>query len=317
MIGLLLVLSLAAPPKRVVIVSIDGLRADAVAQAPTLHRLLREGAGTLDARTDPQHTYTIPNHLCMVTGRPVEGPAGHRYTYNSYGGPTVHRTAGRYIPSVFDQVHDHGGSTLVLVAKSKLGQFGEWWGPRHGAPDRVRPDHGRSKVDRTFVEGDDALAERAAQILAEDPPTLMFLHFAAPDRTGHAYGWTVRPKSAYSQAIARTEANLAKVVGALAPSTLLLITADHGGRGRSHGNAGDPRIHTIPFIAWGAGVEAGADLYALNPALRPQLNPIRNCAIGNTALFALGLPPITGAPIGAVRLTSAPSKMDGGSTRSP
>lgn len=307
MIGLLVVLGLAAPPKRVVMVSIDGLRADAVAHAPTLRRLLDEGAGTLDARTDPQHTYTIPNHLCMVTGRPVDGPAGHGYTRNTDGGPTVHQVAGRYIPSVFDQVHDQGGSVLMLTSKPKLGQFGDWWGPRHGAPDRERPDYGRGKVDRTIVDSDEAIAEAAARILAEEPPTLMFLHFRAPDSAGHAYGWLVEEKSAYLDAVARTEANLAKVLGALAPSTLLILTADHGGQGRSHGVAQEPRVHTIPFITWGAGVTPG-DLYAHNPDHRSNLNPIRNCMAGNTALAALGLPLIPGAPFGAIRLAPPDTK---------
>lgn len=308
MIGLLVALGLLlAPPvtpKRAVIVSIDGLRADAVAHAPTLHRLLREGAGTLDARTDPDRTYTLPNHLCMVTGRTVEGPQGHHYVVNSTGGPTVHETAGRYVASVFDVVHDHGGSVLVLVAKSKLGQFGEWWGPYRGAPDGVPPDHGRGKVDRVFVESDDAVADRATEILASEPPTLMFVHFAAPDRAGHGSGWTVAEKSAYLDAVGRTEANLAKIVGAIAPSTLLLITTDHGGVGFGHGNARDPRIHTIPFVAWGAGVSPGADLYALNPQRRPKFSPIRNCAVGNTALAALGLPPIPGSTVSAVNLVA-------------
>jgi predicted AlkP superfamily pyrophosphatase or phosphodiesterase len=88
----LLVLSPAcdgqAPAKpaveRVILVSIDGLRPDVIAhlgpeKTPTLHRLMKEGAFTLNARTDAQNTSTIPNHTCMITSRPLRGEAGHHY----------------------------------------------------------------------------------------------------------------------------------------------------------------------------------------------------------------------------------------------
>lgn len=304
-----LLAQLSAPADRVVLISVDGLRADAVAHAPTLKRLMAEGSSTLDARTDPTRSFTVPNHLCMVTGRPTLGPKGHQYTLNRTGGPSVHRNARRYVPSVFDVVHDHGGSVLMLTGKTKLGQFGEWWGPRGGAPDRVPPSHGPAKIDRIFVEDtgasitdDPALAVRAVNIMQAEPPTLMFLHFAGPDRAGHLTGWDVDPGTPYHDAVARTDALVGLVIAALPPRTLVLLTSDHGGVGRGHGELKDPRVHTIPFIAWGAGVATGADLYALNPGRTPKGRPIRNCMLGNTALAALGLPPVAGAPMVAVRL---------------
>ena len=298
-----LLAQVTAPVDRVVMLSIDGLRADAVElAAPTLKRLMAQGASTLAARTDPTRTFTVPNHLCMVTGRPTLGPEGHRYTVNRDGGPTVHQNAGRYLPSVFDVVHDHGGSVLLLTGKEKLGQFGEWWGPRQGAPDRVPPSDGPAKIDRTYVDEDAALAQRAVQIMQTEPPTLMFLHFAAPDRMGHFSGFDPAEGTLYRGAVATTDALVGLVVAGLPPRTLLLITADHGGVGTGHGDLKDPRVHTIPFIAWGAGVAPGADLYALNPPRGPENRPIRNCMLGNTALAALRLPPIPGAPMGAVLL---------------
>ncbi|MGK0359344.1 MAG: putative AlkP superfamily pyrophosphatase or phosphodiesterase [Bradymonadia bacterium] len=311
LLGLAMMLAqLAAPVDRVVMISIDGLRADAIdAAAPTLKRLIAEGASTLDARIDPTRPFTVPNHLCMVTGRPTLGRDGHKYTLNKFGGPSVHQNAGRYLPSVFDVVHDHGGSVLMLTAKKKLGQFGTWWGPRQGAPDRVPPSHGPGKIDRVFVEDtgafirdDAALAAGAVSIMQAQPPTLMFLHFAAPDRAGHLAGWDSSPGTHYHGAVATTDALVGLVIAGLAPRTLVLVTSDHGGVGRGHGDLSDPRVHTIPFIAWGAGVAPGTDLYALNPPRGPKNRPIRNCMLGNTALAALRLPLIPGAPAPAMLL---------------
>lgn len=293
---------LAPPADRVVIISIDGLRADALQHAPTLRRLAREGAATRDARPDAQVTYTLPNHLCMVTGRPVRGAHGHGFTRNRTGGKSVHAQARRYLPSVFDQVHDHGGTVLLMVTKRKLGQFGTWWGPTQGAPDRIPPNDGPGKVDRAFVEDDDAVATRAGMVLASEPPTLLFLHFGAPDRAGHMAGFDPTPDTLYSTAVQSTDARIARLMSSVPPRSLVLITTDHGGFMRGHGKADHPAVYTIPFIAWGAGVAPRQDLYVLNPGYSPAKRPIRNCMVGNTALAALGLPPIPNAPMPAIRV---------------
>ena len=71
----------------VIVVSVDGLRPDAVTQlgaeqAPNLHRFLTEGAATSNGRTDFTLTTTLPNHAGMLTGRRVAGSDGHGLTIN-------------------------------------------------------------------------------------------------------------------------------------------------------------------------------------------------------------------------------------------
>jgi arylsulfatase A-like enzyme len=48
----------------------------------------------------------------------------------------------------------------------------------------------------------------------------------------------------------------------LTDSTFILLTADHGGHGRSHGPE-DPRSRTIPWIAVGPGIRKNFDLTLL------------------------------------------------------
>jgi predicted AlkP superfamily pyrophosphatase or phosphodiesterase len=63
----------ASVSRHVVVVSIDGLRPDAITtfRAPTLQRLMREGSYTLSGRTiDPSKT--LPSHTSMLTGQPPE-----------------------------------------------------------------------------------------------------------------------------------------------------------------------------------------------------------------------------------------------------
>jgi hypothetical protein len=59
--------------RNVVLVSIDGLRPDAIAtfKAPTLSRLITEGSYTLSARTILP-SKTLPSHTSMLTGEPPD-----------------------------------------------------------------------------------------------------------------------------------------------------------------------------------------------------------------------------------------------------
>ena len=88
---------------------------------------------TFNARTDYTHTVTIPNHTCMLTGRPVLQPVGqpntthHGYTSNTSPTPdaTLHNSGNPnldYVASVFDVAHDHGLSTALFASKSKRAQ---------------------------------------------------------------------------------------------------------------------------------------------------------------------------------------------------
>jgi cysteine-rich repeat protein len=111
----------------------------------------------------------------------------------------------------------------------------------------------------------------------------------------------------------------------LAGTTLIVLSADHGGTGTGHNDATNAANYTIPFFVWGADVAAGADLYALNAATRahpvdgrPSYNaspqPIRNGDGGNLALTALGLPPVPGSSINVaapLALTPPPVCGDG------
>ena len=63
----------ASVSRHVVVVSIDGLRPDAIETygAATLQRLMREGSYTLSGSTiDPSKT--LPSHTSMLTGQPPE-----------------------------------------------------------------------------------------------------------------------------------------------------------------------------------------------------------------------------------------------------
>ena len=300
--------------QRVIHISIDGLRADHVTSSlmPNLTRLRNQGASTLNARTDPAYTQTLPNHHSMFTGHPVKSGDGHGVDYNVDKGRTVHQEAGGYVASVFDIVHDRGGSTSVYAGKSKFDMVNRNWGA-NGAVDRVGVNDGRDKIDEYRQVSPSAAVDRLRTALNQRPNLeYVFFHIRDPDNAGHQHAWGT---SRYRTAVTTADSILGRVVDlvqgnpAWRDSTAIIVVADHGGPtgGLFHSDASRVGNYTIPFVVWGPGVRAGADLYALNQDDRREpgsarvwlggVQPIRNGEVANLALDFLGYPPVPGSTL--------------------
>src|SRR6185312_2651698 len=101
-------------PKRVVIISEDGLRPDVLSPelTPRHIALIHEGARAKEAETIPQSD-TLPSHASMLSG---VGARAHGLWWNSY-------QAGRgfiHVPTIFSVAHENGLSTAMFVGKPKL-----------------------------------------------------------------------------------------------------------------------------------------------------------------------------------------------------
>lgn len=300
----------------VVHVSMDGLRSDHVTTElmPNMAGLADRGAATMNARTDPAITKTLANHTSQFTGRFVWGPTGHRIIVNEDPGDTVHDSAGEYVSSVFDVVHDHGGRTVVYVGKSKFYLHERSWNGEFGAPDVVGEDNGRNKID-VFEKEDPVLAAKpfVDDLIAGQGDTYGFFHIRTPDSAGHTSQWN---SDGYRQGVMESDAilgdllGLLEVAGVLADTTII-VTSDHGGPtgDDGHEKADLAENYTVPFVVSGVGVGEGLDLYELNVDHRtdpgtgrpnksgPQ--PIRGHDVANLVLDLLGLPAIPGSLVNA------------------
>src|SRR3954454_5134996 len=170
----------AAAVSRVLAISVDGLNPRAItrlgpSRAPAFHRLMREGAWTFNARTAWGQTRTLPNHTGMLTGRRIDRRhGGHGVHFNRDGGRTVQKAAGRYVPSVYDVVHDRGGSTALYSAKTKFRFFQRTWNT-HGRPDRVGRNDGRAKIDNVnLIPNNNRLVQKLNADLVSSPRTFTF-----------------------------------------------------------------------------------------------------------------------------------------------
>lgn len=259
----------ARPVAHLVLITVDGLRPDAIAAAPAknLQRLLRESAQTLDARTvgSPE---TLPSHVNMVTGL---APASHGITYNKDRGDTLD------IPSLFSRVRESGGATALLFGKSKMVLLAG----KPGADTMQGPGPDESNWDSG---ADQALAARFAREFPDRRYQLALIHLRAPDYIGHKKDWM---SADYLAAVRDSDTAVGMVLDAirssgLSASTAVILTSDHGGDGHQHvrDNAAS---ETIPWLCYVPGIKPG-----------PIAEPVRTVDVAPTALALLGLPPLKG-----------------------
>jgi hypothetical protein len=251
--------------RRVVLVVLDGLRADAI---PALNlrcwsRLARGGASSL-AGTTIAPSVTAAAMASLLTGAPpeVHGLRSDRFHIPKSRGP-VHP-----VPRVLAAA---GLPTSGFIAELPL-LF-------RGLGKRIAKQLG---VGTPCFAGRNApeILFRARTQLAEQQQGLLIFHWPDCDRAGHETGWM-------SDEYARAAHRLDETLGLLASlaeverdrGTLLIALADHGGGGtdpRNHESA-HPFDRTIPMLLAGAG--AAGEL--MSPSLLD---------VPATVLWALGVP---------------------------
>lgn len=282
-----------AVTSHVVVVSVDGLRPDAIARfgAATMQRLIRDGSATLDARTIAL-SRTLPSHTSMLTG---VLPDKHGVVWNDDERETRGTIA---VPTVFGIAHARGFHTAAFFSKAKL----------HYLEAEGTLDHGQAPGGRRPWSADRTAGD-VERYLATQRPNLLFVHLGEPDHAGHLSGWM---SWWYARAVRTADAAVRRIVAASdraygAGNYTLILTADHGGHGRTHGSEALADV-TIPWIAYGRGVRAGTTLPA----------GIRTVDTASTVLWLLGVAPPadwTGQPVRVAFTAAARAAADSAMTR--
>lgn len=244
--------------RRVLILSIDGLRPDAIALAymNNLLALMESSAYSLTAQTI-RPSATLPAHVSMLSG---QCPRKHGVNWNDY----MPEFGYAQVTDLFDVAHAAGLKTVMYVGKEKLRQITE-------------PES--TDVYEFIPDRDLVIIERLLENFPADFD-LMFVHFPTADWMGHLYGWLspeqfsvlFRADQALGNLLAEFDAR------GIREETLIIVTADHGGHDFIHGSS-LPEDMTIPWIAFGAGVQPAS--------LTGKITTTDTAA---TAAFALNLP---------------------------
>ncbi len=220
--------STSTPRPVVVLVSIDGLRADAVTAdtMPTLDALARHG---VRARwMNPSYpSLTFPNHYTLVTGL---RPDHHGIVHNTMRDPVLGRFALKNRTAVEDP-RWWGGEPIWVTLQKHGGHAATMFWPGSEAPIAGQhPDDWR-RFDAKVTP-----AQRVDQVLAwlDRPaatrPQLVTLYFDQVDSAGHRDG----PRSrGYAQARGIVDAALARLLDGLDARGIrdkvdLVVVSDHG-----------------------------------------------------------------------------------------
>jgi len=253
--ALLLSLAVLAPAQerepaqvpKVLVIGIDGVRADALldAETPAIDGLVADGCIALDASA-PAQTVSGPGWSTVLCG---VWPDKHRSTDNRF----LITDYERY-PSLF---------TLARRARPgiRTAYFGNWGpiGERILAKDPIDV-----RVSRADTKDDAPHTAACVEAMRTDAALdLVFLYLGEVDEVGHAAGFH-RDSAAYRDAIAEADARVGAVLEAMRSrpgfareNWLVLLVTDHGGTiDLNHGR--DIAEHrTIPFIVSGGSAARG------------------------------------------------------------
>ncbi len=241
----------ARVPKALVIM-LDGMRADTVDNglAPNIKALAEgkwqpgyNGAWSLSANTlRDGTTESAPNHVAIATGMTT------KKTGIDDNGDLIRKgTTTAKLPT-----------WLARLAQERRGlkplHIFAWYGDL-----RLSPDYGVQFI----FDRDKANARTLAKMMREaDAPDAVMWYIDLPDHAGHGHSYYPYSKQ-YEAAVRESDGYVGEVLAAIAARPtfanedwLVVVTADHGGWERSHGQM-STQCYTIPFVVAGRRVRQG------------------------------------------------------------
>jgi arylsulfatase A-like enzyme/Flp pilus assembly protein TadD len=282
----------APAPERIVLVSVDTLRADHVgcygargARTPHLDTIAARGV-RFEAAISPA-PLTLPAHTSLLTGR---DPPAHGVRHNS-----IHRLAPG-TPTLGDRLAAAGYATAAVVGARVLERrFGLDQGfSRYDDDVRGRPRGPTGFAERPA----DAVVDAAVAWLASAPDRFfLWVHLYDPHRPyapppGFASAFANRP---YDGEIAFADAEIGRLLAAVRArwgeaGLLVVATADHG---ESLGEHGEPThsyslydaTQRVPLLMRGPGIPEGLAVGG----------PVALADVAPTILAMAGAAPLDGA----------------------
>lgn len=214
--------------EHVIIIGVDGLSPDGIrtANTPIMHSLIKQGTVKWNVRTVLPSS-SSPNWASMIMGA---GPELHGITDNDWEKdqntlPAISRNSEGLFPTIF-------GVIKQARPNAEIGAVYHWDGFGRLFEKKA------VNYDKTFST-EDSTAIAFAQYIVSKKPTFAFMQLDHVDHAGHAYG---HGTTAYYKAVEKADTLIGEILtsikqAGIEKSTLLIITADHGGVGYGHGGA--------------------------------------------------------------------------------
>lgn len=237
-----------APPK-LLLISIDGLRADALDRGltPNLQRII-EGGVRARWMTPSYPSLTFPNHYTLVTGL---RPDRHGIINNSMDDALLGRFALNDRAAVTRSEWWGGEPIWVSAEKAGVRAATTSWPGSEAEIQGTRPSQWR------VYDGDEPLPQRADTALGwlsqtdAAAPRLVTLYMENVDKAGHNEG---PDSSAYADAIRHADAVVGQVLDGLeqrglAGSTNVVVVSDHGMAAVAPGHVVEIETMVDPSVA--------------------------------------------------------------------
>ncbi|HOZ84159.1 MAG TPA: alkaline phosphatase [Niabella sp.] len=247
--GILLFLASNAQPKKikhVILIGCDGLGAYALPQAdmPNLKKLMSDGAWSLKARSVLPSSSAV-NWASMLMGA---GPTLHGYTEWNSAVPEIPSACTNQFgmfPTIFSLLKEQKPKAVSAVVYS-------WQG--------IHPiiEKQATSIRVPANDNDDFCVDTAAVIIKTQRPVLTFIHLDQPDGVGHNIG---HHTPEYFSELKNVDTRIGKLLMAveqagIADQTVILVTADHGGKDKGHGGKSLDEV-LIPWVIYGKGIRKG------------------------------------------------------------
>ena len=222
--------SLEESRMKTLLILVDGMRPDALANCKAAQKVMADAVYTLNAQT-VMPSVTLPCHISLFFSAM---PERHGTVNNTYAPPP------RPILSLCD---------VLAIEKKNVASFYSWGQLR----DLCHPaSWGYSLLINGsrfgYAVANDRLTDAAIGYINQTDPDLTFLYLGYPDETGHAHGWMGEE---YMLSLENSWENIARIIEKIPKDYAVIITADHGGHDHTHGTE-LPEDMTIPLIFAGA-----------------------------------------------------------------
>ena len=239
----------------IIVLAFDGWGASSfeAAEMPFLKSMLSKSAWSLHKRSILP-TSSACNWATMFKGA---GPEAHGYIDWNTREPAFEATStdekGNF-PSFFSIYRE-------AFPEREIGYLYQWEGMKYIFD---MDDFNYTEQFPISDLGCDEMRDAAVSYIYDKRPSLAVFVWVYPDHIGHSYGWYT---DKYMNALNHMDSIIEDVVDSckevgIFDNTLFVITSDHGGHDKSHGQAVMTDLET-PFIMFGKGVRPGEILSPL------------------------------------------------------
>jgi predicted AlkP superfamily pyrophosphatase or phosphodiesterase len=231
---------------KVLLISVDGVRPDALAQMESAEKVLALGASSMNAASVIPPV-TLPCHMTMFHS---VDPDRHGTMTNTYM-PQV-----RPVQGLCEVLKASGKTSAMFYNWEQLRDLARPGSLAYSLMIKGRHEDTAASPVVTYRQSNDAVTTAAIECMQKKGPDFVFLYLAFSDDAGHKYGW-MSPE--YFDALENSLQNIRRVLEEKPEEYTVLITSDHGGHGRTHG-MDIPEDMRIPIAAFGPDFAPGSQL---------------------------------------------------------